>query len=129
MQPQTKLGLNTIGQIAVPVKDLERATAFYRDTLGMQFLFQVPNMAFFDCGGVRLLLGLPESPEEAHPASIIYYKVADIQAHFEAYKARGMIFVAEPHLVAEMQDHDLWMAFCEDSEANTLALMSEVPKS
>ena len=129
MQPQTKLGLNTIGQIAVPVKDLERATAFYRDVLGMEFLFQVPNMAFFACSGVRLMLGLPESPKETHLASIIYYTVADIQAHFEAYKARGVNFVAEPHLVADMQDHELWMAFFEDSEANKLALMCEVPKS
>jgi methylmalonyl-CoA/ethylmalonyl-CoA epimerase len=128
MQPQLKPGLNTIGQIAVPVADLERAVAFYRDTLGMEFLFQVPNMAFFDCGGIRLMLGLPEAAGEAHPASIIYYKVADIQAHFEAFEQRGVIFIAKPHLVADMQDHELWMAFFKDSEANTLALMCEIPK-
>ena len=129
MPSQVEVGLDTIGQIAVPVQDLARAVAFYRDTLGMQFLFQVPNMAFFDCSGIRLMLGLPESPEEAGPASIIYFKVADIQATFEAFEQRGTNFIAAPHLVADMPDHELWMAFFQDSEANTLALMSEVPKS
>ena len=129
MQAPVKSGLDTIGQIALPVKDLDRATAFYRDALGMTFLFQVPNMAFFDCDGVRLMLSLPESPEEAGAASILYFKVADIQATCAAFKQQGVTFIADPHLVAEMEDHDLWMAFFKDSEANTLALMSEISSS
>lgn len=71
-------GLEAIGQIAVNVGDLARAIAFYRDTLRMRFLFQVPGMAFFDCGGIRLLLGTATKPEDDHPASILCYRVADI---------------------------------------------------
>ena len=83
-------GLSAIGQIFVTVHDVERAVAFYRDTLGMQFLFQAPpGMAFFNCGGVRLMLGVPTDPQFDHPASIIYYKVADIEAAYETLKSRG----------------------------------------
>jgi predicted enzyme related to lactoylglutathione lyase len=128
MQPQTGLNLNTIGQIAVPAQDLDRAVAFYRDTLGMEFLFQFPNLAFFNCGGIRLMLGLPETPDAMQPASIIYYKVADLHTDFEMLKARGVVFIDAPHLVADMPDHELWMAFFKDSEENTLALMCEIPK-
>jgi catechol 2,3-dioxygenase-like lactoylglutathione lyase family enzyme len=117
--------LSQIGQIAVTVKDLDRAVAFYRDTLGMPFLFQVPNLAFFQCGGVRLMFGRPEKPEFDHPASIIYYKVEDIDAAYTAFKSRGVDFIDQPHLIAKMPDHDLWMAFLHDSEGNTLGLMCE----
>lgn len=122
----TEFGLNQIGQICVIVHDLERATAFYRDALGMRFLFKAPNLAFFDCGGIRLMLGPPEKPEFDHPSSIIYYKVADIQAAFETLVARGVQFEGKPHLIAKLSDHDLWMAFFADVDGNTLALMSEV---
>lgn len=116
-----------IGQISVNVHDLDRAVAFYRDTLGLSLLFQAPpKMAFFDCGGVRLMLSLPEIPEYDHPGSILYYKVDDIQAAHAALKDRGAGFHTEPHLVATMPDHELWMAFLKDTEGNTLALMSEV---
>jgi methylmalonyl-CoA/ethylmalonyl-CoA epimerase len=118
-----------IGQIAVVVRDLERAVAFYRDTLGLRLLFQAPGLAFFDCGGVRLMLGPAESPDFDHPASIIYYLVSDIAATHEALVRRGVAFRAAPHLVARMPDHELWLAFFTDSEGNTLALMGElVPK-
>ncbi|HEX2095602.1 MAG TPA: VOC family protein [Longimicrobiaceae bacterium] len=119
--------LGGIGQIAVNVHDLERALAFYRDTLGMRFLFQIPNAAFLDCGGVRLMLGTPEKPEFDHPASILYYRVDDIRAAYGALAALGVRFEDEPHLIARMPDHELWMAFFRDSEDNLLALMSEVP--
>lgn len=119
-------GLAQIGQIAVTVHDLDRAVTFYRDTLGMSLLFQVPNLAFFGCNGVRLMLGVPETPEFDHPASIIYYKVADIQQAHVTLVARGATFTSEPHLIARMPDHELWMAFLKDSEGNTLGLMSEV---
>ena len=121
--------LNQIGQIFVNVKDLDRAIAFYRDTLGMTFLFQAPpNMAFFDCDGIRIMLGVPERPDLDHPASIIYYKVEDIQRVYETFKARGVEFVVKPHLVAPMPTYDLWLADFKDSEGNFLALMSEVPR-
>ncbi len=121
--------LDQIAQIFVNVKDLERATAFYRDILGMTFLFQAPpGMAFFDCGGIRLMLGVADRPEVDHPASIIYYKVADIERVYETFAARGVEFIVKPHLVAPMPTYDLWLADFKDSEGNILALMSEVPR-
>ena len=121
--------LNQVGQIFVNAKDLDRAIAFYRDILGMTFLFQAPpNMAFFQCGDVRIMLGIPDKPELAHPASVIYYKVDDIEKVAEVFKARGVEFVIDPHLVAPMPTYDLWLADFRDSEGNILALMSEVPK-
>ena len=120
------LDLAQIGQIAVNVHDLERAVAFYRDILGIQFLFQVPNMAFFDCKGVRIMLSVPETPELDHPSSIIYFKVDDLDRAFATLSSRAVAFTDNPHLIARMPDHDLWMAFFRDSEANMLALMSEV---
>ena len=126
MGPENLLHLDRIGQIAINVKDLDRAVAFYRDTLGMRPLFQVPKMAFFDCGGIRLMLSLPEKPEFDHPGSILYYRVPDIQQAHAALRGRGVAFEGEPHLIAKLPDHDLWMAFLRDSEGNLLALMSEV---
>ena len=121
--------LNQIGQIFVNVKDLDRAIEFYRDTLGMTFLFQAPpNMAFFDCGGIRIMLGIADRPDLDHPASIIYYKVDDIERVYEIFKARGVEFIVKPHLVAPMPAYDLWLADFKDSEGNVVALMSEVPR-
>lgn len=121
--------LSRIGQIFVNVHDLDRAIAFYRDILGMKFLFQAPpNMAFFDCDGIRLMLGVADRPELDHPASIIYYKVDDIEKVYRTFKARGVEFVVKPHLVAPMPTYDLWLADFRDSEGNLLALMSEVPR-
>lgn len=119
-------GLSQIGQISVNIHDVKKAIEFYRDVLGMKFLFEVPKMAFFDCGGIRLMLGLPETSEFDHPSSIIYYKVEDIQKTHEVLASRGVNFVDKPHLVAKMKDHDLWMAFFRDPDNNLLALMSEV---
>ena len=121
--------LNQIGQIFVNVKDLDRAVAFYRDILGMTFLFQAPpNMAFFDCGGIRLMLGIADRPDLNHPASIIYYKVDDIERVYDVFNSRGVEFIVKPHLVAPMPTYDLWLADFNDSEGNILALMSEVPR-
>lgn len=119
-------GLSKIGQIYVPVRDLSRAVAFYRDVLGIKFLFEVPNMAFFDCDGTRLMVGLPEDESEDHPSSIIYFKVADIHTSSDALKGRGVNFISDPHLIAKMPDHDLWMAFFKDPDENTFALMCEI---
>lgn len=122
----TAVSLQQIGQIAINVKDIKRAVAFYRDTLGLSFLFEVPpKMAFFNCGGVRLMLSLPESPSYDHPGSILYYKVSDIQGTAAALEARGVAFEGKPHLVAKMPDHELWMGFFKDSEGNVAALMEE----
>ncbi len=120
-------GISQIGQIAIAVKDLPRAVAFYRDILGLPFLFEASGMAFFDCGGVRLMLSVPESPEFDHAASLIYYKVPDIGQAAAALRARGAVFERDPHVVARMPGYDLWMAFLRDPERNLLAIMSEQP--
>jgi methylmalonyl-CoA/ethylmalonyl-CoA epimerase len=119
-------GLSKIGQINVPVRDLPQAVEFYRDSLGINFLFEVPNMAFFDCDGVRLMLGIPEDESEDHPSSILYFKVGDIHTAADSLKQHKVNFISDPHLIAKMQDHDLWMAFFEDLDGNTLALMAEM---
>ena len=122
----TQLELTQIGQIAINVTDLQRAVAFYRDILGMRFLFQAPGgLAFFDIGGVRLMLGVAEKPEFSHPASTLYYKVDDIQAAYQTLIDRGVTFLDEPHLIARLPAHELWMTFFRDSEDNVLALMEE----
>jgi len=118
--------VNQIGQIAIPVADLERAVSFYRDVLGMRFLFQAPpGLAFFDCDGVRLLLDVPAKGQHNQYASIIYYKVEDLISAVETLKTRGVSFEQEPELVAKMPDHELWMAFLKDPDGNMLALMWE----
>ena len=118
--------LESIGQIAINVKDPARARAFYRDVLGLKHLFDAgPSLAFFQCGGVRLMLSPPSGREYDHPGSIVYYKVADLAATHAAMAAKGAAFEQAPHLVATMPDHELWMAFLRDSEGNLLALMEE----
>lgn len=121
----SELKLDKIAQIAVDVDDLTVAVEFYRNTLGMKFLFQVPGMAFFDCAGVRLLLNSVNDWQ--HPSSIIYYRVDDIAESHKVLVSCNVDFPEPPHLVAKMSDHDLWMAFFKDPAGNILALMSEVP--
>jgi methylmalonyl-CoA/ethylmalonyl-CoA epimerase len=118
--------LTSIGQILVPATDVERATAFYRDTLGMRFLFAFPGVAFFDCGGVRIYIAVPENETVAgHP--LIYYRVPDVHTTRRALEARGATFLDQPHVVHRDPSYELWMSFFHDSEENTLALMAEVP--
>jgi methylmalonyl-CoA/ethylmalonyl-CoA epimerase len=118
--------LSDIGQIGLGVSDLERAVAFYRDALGMKHLFSAPpGLAFFAAGNVRLMLSRPEKPDSERFTSALYFKVADIQATRDALAARGVNFEAEPHRVARMPDHELWMAFFRDPDRNLLALMCE----
>ena len=122
------LGLDRIGQISIVVRDVERAVAYYRDVLGMRFLFSAgPTLAFFDCGGVRLMLGPASEPRFDHPASILYYKVDDIGSAFATLKARGALIEREPQLTANMGTYELWIGFLRDPDDNVLALMSEVP--
>jgi methylmalonyl-CoA/ethylmalonyl-CoA epimerase len=122
---EKQVSLTRIGQIAINAHDLDRAAAFYRDVLGIKEMFRVPKMAFFDCGGVRLMLGLPEKPEFDHPSSVLYFDVADIEAAHKALAGRGVKFETEPHFIAPLGPKDLWMAFFRDSEGNLLALQSE----
>lgn len=126
-QKNEDFGLAEIGQIAVPVSDIDHAIAFYRDVLGMRFLFKAPpGLGFFDCNGIRLLLDAPAKNQGENYSSIIYYRVPNLPSACAALKARGVIFEQEPELVARMPDHELWMAFFRDPDANLLALMSEV---
>ena len=118
--------LGRIGQVSMRVNDLDRAVKFYRDTLKLPFLFQAPpGLAFFDCGGVRLMLDVPESPGDDHHASVLYFAVDDIQRAHSDLLDRGVAFEQGPHMIARLVDREVWMAFFKDSEGNTLALMSE----
>lgn len=123
------LKLDSIGQIHISVRDLPRAIEFYRDVLGMTFLFEVPGqpMAFFDCGGVRLYLGIPES-EAFRSNPLIYYRVASITEAHEALRARGVAFRTKPHVVHATAEGELWLADFEDTEGNRLCLMSDVAR-
>jgi len=118
--------INKIGQIAINVHDTTRAVEFYRDSLGLKLLFTAGQLAFFDCGGVRLMLSPPEKPEFDHPSSILYFTVDNIQAAYDRLVHRGVKIEDQPHVVARMPDHDLWLAEFRDSEGNLMALMSEV---
>ncbi|HXY15783.1 MAG TPA: VOC family protein [Terriglobales bacterium] len=124
----TSPGITGLGQIAINAHDIERATAFYRDKLGLRLLFTAGKLAFFDCGGVRLMLDVAEKPEFDHPSSILYFRVPDINAAYRLLVSNSVAFEDEPHVIARMPDHDLWMTFFRDSEHNLLALMSEVPR-
>lgn len=125
----SNLGIKNIGQISIIVHDLQRATAFYRDTLGLPLLFTAPNLAFFDCGGVRLMLGPAETPEFDHPSSILYFRVSDLHAAHQRLVDMGVQIAAPPRLIAPMPTYDLWMSAFKDSEGNIHQLMSEVPRS
>ena len=119
-------GLSSIGQVRIAVHDIDRAVSFYRDTLGMPFLFQFPGMAFFELNGTRLMLVDPES-RDFGGESVIYYRVGDIGQAHAALSERGVEFSDEPHVVHTDDGHELWMCFFNDPDGNVLALMSEVP--
>lgn len=123
------LGTATVGQLLIPVSHLESATAFYRDTLGLLFLFSAPpRMSFFMAGSVRLLVGEPEPGQEVQRGSMIYFRVADIHAVHQTLMGRGVPFVAAPHLVHATATSELWLGEFADPDGNQLALMSEVAK-
>src|SRR5215470_14197128 len=121
--------ISGLGQISINVHDVERAVAFYRDKLGLKFLFRAGTLAFFDCGGVRFMLSRPEKPEFDHPSSILYFRVPDIHSAHASLSGAGVSFEDTPHRIAAMPDHDLWMTFFRDSEQNVMALMSEVRRN
>jgi predicted enzyme related to lactoylglutathione lyase len=119
------MGLERVHQISIRTRDTARAVAFYRDTLGLTLLFQAPpQLAFFECGGIRLMLS-PAEPEFDHQGSVIYFGVEDIKATHAALAAAGATFRSEPHLIAKLPDREVWLADFLDSEGNVLALMSE----
>ena len=123
------VGIARLGQVQIRAHDVERAAAFYQDVLGLKLLFKAPpGLAFFECGGVRLMIDRPEKPEFDRPSSVLYFAVPDIQAAHAQLKQSSVRFEDEPHLIARLPDHDLWMAFFRDSEDNLMALMSEVAK-
>lgn len=126
--PSIGLAIQQIRQISINVHDPDRAVAFYRDILGLQLLFRAGHLAFFDCGGIRLMLSPPEKPEFDHPSSILYFKVDDIHDAYAHLQARDVKTEGVPNLVAKMPDHDLWLAAFRDSEGNLLCLMAEVPR-
>lgn len=126
MQTNERVSVTGLGQVSVPVVDVARAVEFYRDVVGLPLLFEVSGMAFFDCGGVRLMLSVAEDGSMKPPGSVLYYRVADIGAAHAGMVERGARFEGGPHLVASMPDHELWMAFFRDTENNLMALMSEV---
>lgn len=125
----TGMGISSIGQISIITHDLPRATAFYRDVLGLPLLFTAGSMAFFDCGGVRLMLGPASAPELDHPSSILYFRVTDIEAAHRRLVEMGVKIEAPPRLIAPMKTYDLWMVGFRDSEGNIMQLMSEVPRA
>jgi len=117
--------LTGILQIAITAKEIDRATAFYRDVLGLRMLFNAPNMAFFDCGGVRLYLASGEGTEQHGASSLIYFRTGDISGLMAALKGKGVSIHQEPHIIARMPDHDLWLMWIRDSESNLLGVMEE----
>ncbi|MGE6490350.1 VOC family protein [Exiguobacterium sp. NPDC077395] len=119
--------IQQIKQIYIPVKELNRAVQFYRDTLEIPFLFQAGELAFFNCGGVRLMLSPPENGDFAKASPILYLSVASIDHAYSQFQTRGVTFIDEPHLVAKMDKTETWMSFFRDSEDNVLALLAEKP--
>ena len=117
----------TVGQLMIPVEDLDRGVSFYRDVLGIPFLFSAPpQMAFFMCGSVRLLIGVMPAGQRAQRGSAIYFKVPDIQAVYSSLNEKGVSFVAAPHVVNRTARSELWLSEFTDPDGNQLALMAEV---
>lgn len=118
--------IQNVGQIGIPVKNLNTAIHFYKEKLGLSLLFNTDNMAFFECNGLRLLLSLPEKEEFAHKSSVIYFQVKNIKEAYEDLISKDVPFIDEPHIVAKIGQTETWMTFFKDSEDNTHALISEV---
>ena len=118
----------SVGQLMLPVTDVDRAVAFYRDVLGLPFLFAAPpQMAFFQCGDVRVLIGVPESGEHMRRGGTVYFRVDQIQSVHATLTARGVAFQVAPHVVHRTPDSELWLAEFQDPDGNQLALLADVP--
>ncbi|HYK73761.1 MAG TPA: VOC family protein [Pseudoneobacillus sp.] len=118
--------IQKVGQIGVPVKNIESAIAFYKEKLGLTLLFNTDRQAFFECNGLRLMLSLPEKEEFSGNSSVIYFQVENLKEKYENLLEKGVTFIDEPHIVGKMGSTEIWMAFFKDTEDNTHALMSEV---
>ncbi|HZD58112.1 MAG TPA: VOC family protein [Anaerolineales bacterium] len=123
------IDLKRIGQVSLTVDDVDVAERFYQDTLGLRKLYRFGDLVFFDCAGVRLFISKPETGSFSPASSVLYFRTPDIRVAVHEMTAKGVSFIDEPHVVAEMADHDLWMAFFKDPAGNTLALMHEAPKN
>jgi methylmalonyl-CoA/ethylmalonyl-CoA epimerase len=122
------ISLGPIGQIALPVSDVDRSEAFYEKVLGLRKLYRFGDLSFFDCAGVRLMIDKVEGGGEVKPQGCIYFRCADITLTVRELEKRGLSFTSKPHLIAKMDDHDLYMAFFTDPDGHTMALMQEAPK-
>lgn len=122
------LNLSQIGQIALPVSDTDRSEVFYETVIGLRKLYRFGDLSFFDCAGVRLLLEKTHDGAPPRTAGCIYFRCADIALTVVELERRGVAFNHPPHLIARMDDHDLWMAFFEDPDGHTIAVMQEAPK-
>ncbi len=127
LEPQEPtVRLSSVMQVSMRAGNIERAVEFYRDGLGATFLFSTDNLACFDLDGVRLLLSRPETSEFDHAGSILYFRVPDIQHAYTALREQGVAFRGEPHVVHRDDRHELWVAFFNDTEGNTLAIAAEI---
>ncbi len=122
------ISLNQLGQVMLPVDDVDVAEEFYTSTLGLRMLYRYGDLLFLDCAGVRLLVEKSSAEPFVPSTSILYFRVADISLTYREFQSRGVAFIDQPHLIAPMEDHDLWMAFFKDPAGNMLALMQEAPK-
>lgn len=121
-------GITKIGQIAIAITDISAAKQFYQQILGLELLFEAPpGLAFFNCGGIRLMLTTAQGPEQDHKTSVIYYQVDDIEQTSKQLTAKGVVFEREPQLAVKMPDHELWMAFLRDPDQNLIGIMAEMP--
>lgn len=124
------LGIKRVAQIAIAISDLAVSIQFYRDTLELTLLFEAPpGLAFFDCGGTRLMLTTLQGKAEDHTTSALYYQVDDIDKATELLENKGVIFERKPQLAAKMPDHDLWIGFLRDPDNNLVAIMAEIPNT
>jgi predicted enzyme related to lactoylglutathione lyase len=123
----TQTLITRLNQVALSVHDMDRAVTFYRDVVGLHFLFRAPNVAFFGLAGLRLMLGQAEPPELKPAGTVLYFDVADLDASFAQLSQRGAVAQSAPHRVARLGDRDLWMAFFHDPDGNMFALTAERP--
>ena len=125
----TDANIQGIVQIHLPVKSLKSATEFYRDTLGLAFMFEASGMAFFNVGGVRLMIGEIRTPEQKPGSSVVYFNVADVRKASAELERKGIAFVSAIETVNRTPTHDLLLHIFKDPDGNFLALMGESPRS
>lgn len=119
--------ITRLTQVALSVHDMDRAVAYYRDVVGLHFLFRAPNVAFFGLAGLRLMLGQAEPPDLKPAGTVLYFDVADLDTSYAELCQRGAESVSAPHRVARLGDNELWMAFFRDPDGNVFALSAERP--